>query len=411
MHSFHSAFLVIVACGFVCPIYGFAPNSASNLVLKLYSFEFQTGSITHPDITESAILQVVKELLEENPNMEDSGSTTRINMLASLTTENLIKAYFGDSSDDLADKFKGAIDEINEANEGVDLGDLQKNAAAHFDSERIQEGKNRVVMHKKRAIIAIMEEDYELARMEIGQMLHTLQDFYSHSNWIEIGNTSPYTVLGDESSEPENIASPTRETCTDCTQGDKILMVGLFGGADYHYECSDNIRSDVNDAHILTSGYYKGQKDKDGNVITKPTGKCSHGGFRDASSDLSATGGINKDSTTPEWSPHADLHSDAAAVAISASRDLLKNIRDEVRNDTKFANFLNINLVKQQTISSIAFVIDTTGSMSEELPEIQATIPEIRVFLEEIFAKNADVKLILVPFNDPGKEYIYYYTT
>lgn len=44
--------------------------------------------------------------------------------------------------------------------------------------------------------------------------------------------------------------------------------------------------------------------------------------------------------------------------------------------------------------------------MSEELPEIQATLPFIRMQIEDYIdtlGPNAEVNLILVPFNDPGK--------
>ena len=43
--------------------------------------------------------------------------------------------------------------------------------------------------------------------------------------------------------------------------------------------------------------------------------------------------------------------------------------------------------------------------MEEELPEIQATIPEIRASLQQYvdsFSGSIQVRYILVPFNDPG---------
>ena len=43
--------------------------------------------------------------------------------------------------------------------------------------------------------------------------------------------------------------------------------------------------------------------------------------------------------------------------------------------------------------------------MGDELPEIQATIPTIRDSLQqyrESLGDNAEVKYILVPYNDPG---------
>lgn len=34
------------------------------------------------------------------------------------------------------------------------------------------------------------------ARKRIGNILHTLQDFYTHSNWIEMGNTEINNRIG-----------------------------------------------------------------------------------------------------------------------------------------------------------------------------------------------------------------------
>lgn len=54
--------------------------------------------------------------------------------------------------------------------------------------------------------------------------------------------------------------------------------------------------------------------------------------------------------------------------------------------------------------ASIAYVIDTTGSMSDELPEIRSTIPQIRARLQQDaeINGNANIRYILVPFNNPG---------
>lgn len=50
-------------------------------------------------------------------------------------------------------------------------------------------------------------------------------------------------------------------------------------------------------------------------------GKCSHGGPYDSSKDIPATGGINKETSSPELSPHFDLHQQAGEAAIQATYD------------------------------------------------------------------------------------------
>ncbi len=57
------------------------------------------------------------------------------------------------------------------------------------------------------------------ARQLLGQLLHTLQDFYSHSNWIELGKKEINERLGIfEDIGP--VAAKNQSTCTNagCTK-------------------------------------------------------------------------------------------------------------------------------------------------------------------------------------------------
>ncbi len=56
-------------------------------------------------------------------------------------------------------------------------------------------------------------KDLKQARQLLGQLLHTLQDFYSHSNWIELGKKEINEHLGiNENIGP--VAAPNQSTCT-----------------------------------------------------------------------------------------------------------------------------------------------------------------------------------------------------
>ena len=50
-----------------------------------------------------------------------------------------------------------------------------------------------------------------------GRALHTLQDFYSHSNWVELGRILPSTTLGRFGSSPYPRTPPDLRTCNDCS--------------------------------------------------------------------------------------------------------------------------------------------------------------------------------------------------
>ena len=387
------------------PVEAFIPDSFLSYIaagLELAG----PSAVTHKAMTRKAILRVAVDVLKDNPY--DEQSQQRINSLESdFDEKDLVTAYYGYKNREVTKKFEAAIEQIEEANSKVDTGFEKTYASAHFDSEEFQSGQNRLIAGREVIVSNIKSEDYTRAREETGRILHTLQDFYSHSNWIEMGNTEPYSVLGQPGKRPERIASPETSTCTDCSQRGRVLLriiydLVLHQSAKYHYDCDNNIRKDIQESRLLTSGYHANQINDEGSLLEKPSGKCSHGGYADPSADFHAKGGINKDSPYKDWSPHSSQHSEAAMVAEQATVNLLKEIRDDVDNDELFGAYLNLFI---KVAASISYVIDTTGSMGDELPEIQATIPAIRSSLEqyrESLGNNAQIKYILVPFNDPG---------
>lgn len=397
--------LLLLSSCWLPPCAAFVPNRFLAVVLKAASLDFD-ATFTHGDMTRAAILEVAAEVLTDNP--EDQGSAGRIAALTTLTEEDLITAYYGERRRSETRSFSDAIDDINDANSDVDLGEEQELAAAHFDSEQFQAGQNRLVELRLSTLTHIAMENYEMARMETGRMFHALQDFYSHSNWIENGNTRPYNVLGRDGERPQNIASPTTQTCTNCRE-DGTFFVGAFldiftDTSSTIYSCPDNLVEELSEGGILTSGYADGQRDVEGREIEKPPGKCSHGGFLDPSADTFAKGGINKDSSVEVWSPRHFLYETAANLAQEATADILREMRLDVDDDQRFSAYLGLNVPEA---ISIAYVIDTTESMREELLQIQATIPAIRTNLEqyvESFGASMSVNYILVPFNDPGTQ-------
>lgn len=80
-------------------------------------------------------------------------------------------------------------------------------------------------MLRANAVSSMRMQNFDKARRDTGRMLHTLQDFYSHSNWIENGNSDIYLKLGRPGERPEPIADDTQETCSDCRE-DGTVVVG-----------------------------------------------------------------------------------------------------------------------------------------------------------------------------------------
>ena len=189
-------------------------------------------------------------------------------------------------------KFINAINEIQSANVEMDSFPWNSTAVVHFDGEQFLQGSQRLIRLRQELITLLLRGDkLQHARNLAGNALHTLQDFYSRSNWIELGNTLPLSALAQPGSDiwQENIiAGATEPTCRNCLSDEQ--------SNEATYTCANNLITGK-----LTSGYRSGQD------IKKPVdiGKCSHGGQTDDSRFKPATGGINKDSSSKLESPHA----------------------------------------------------------------------------------------------------------
>ena len=319
----------------IAPSTEFVPNKIAEIALRVLSFSLE-DAITHEDMTRNALLEVAAEVLRDNPNPSDrQRSSQRLSTLSDFDEENLITAYYGYHDHTRIGTFENAIEAIEEANSGTDFGDEKHLAAAHFDSEQFESGQNRLINLRHSIISSIMTGNVVKAREDTGRFLHALQDFYSHTNWIENGNRAPNPVLGKPNERIANTASPTQQTCSDCVKKGWLLK---------YYKCNGNIDQRLNMNQILTSGYAADQTDETGTVINKPNGKCSHGGYFDSTRDTSARGGINKDGPYYRTSPHHYLYAEAVAVAQQATIDMFHDVRKAVNNDQLFGTYLGVFL-------------------------------------------------------------------
>jgi hypothetical protein len=226
---------------------------------------------------------------------------------------------------------------------------------AHFDSEKFYESNKRVIELTNELFACLKAKNYEQARQLAGQLLHTIHDFYSHSNWVEMGNGARINDrIGTRAFFQEPIVSANDMiTCIDncllieieCVKDGKVLadllekfMVPHLCPLRY-YNCSGNVFL----LNKLLSGFNSGQQLEDGTPIQKPQDqmKCSHGGVMDSSAFIPAQGGINKDSGFYLLSPRADLHSIAADLAIKHTEYFFNQIRVRF-GDKVFDDFLQL---------------------------------------------------------------------
>jgi len=148
------------------------------------------GNWTHQDITETAIWSLFTEF----------GFTSRSQLN------------------------RDALDNITKNNGDTDKDEEKKHAYPHFDGEQFFTSQERLKAYKQRidermSFFPGGRELYE-SQYYLGRALHTLQDFYSHSNWVELDPSPPIEInhgLGDFGTTLSNPAANIK-TCAECTR-------------------------------------------------------------------------------------------------------------------------------------------------------------------------------------------------
>ncbi|KAL4647360.1 von Willebrand factor A domain-containing protein 7-like [Arapaima gigas] len=331
----------------------FLPNFWSRILT------FSWDSHTHQYMTEQALLNVTLDTL----------SAHRLQ-------------HFPDTSEQtgLGRGFWRAVGEVVRANANVDFwSSTRSDPEYHFDSERVEGATAKLREFWNQTLMSIRNKEYQGARKSLGQLLHSLQDFYSHSNWVEMGQQSVYLHLLHPEEPSVPVASVDIPTCAEC----------------YTTTCRDNVLPKLTQGQhppLLTTGYFSTHP-------VKPPGKCSHGGLLDSSRHHEAKGGINKDSTSPIFSPHHYLHTEAARLATVATMAVLLDLRDAVGA----SSFLRLLSVRQQP--ALVFVMDTTGSMFEEITA--ARLRALSIIQDRAHDPEQPGTYLLVPFHDPDVGPVY----
>ena len=302
------------------------------------------GDKTHTQITEEAI----KELIEAG-------------IIPGVTKVN--------------ESIEKAIKKIKRGNEISD-GLAFFDDTAHFTGDELAGSQQRLEALYRDMKIALEADKISEARIGLGTALHAIQDFYSHSNWIESGHSSINPNVADFSRTGDLIASGIgmvegELACKDCALPWTCA------------QCTDNITT-----NRVTTAWFSLNPVRN----IKPFGRCSHGGTFDFSQNYSGRGGINKDTTSCSESPHASLHFTAAAIAKSHTKEFLRLIK---RNVTlkQFKALLGVG-------PTLALAVDTTGSMGQEIAGVRqgaTALVDARL--------NSDLepsKYVLVEINDPA---------
>ncbi|KAM3847428.1 von Willebrand factor A domain-containing protein 7-like [Vipera latastei] len=348
---------------------GFRPNHESG--------DISSNDFTDTDITELGALRAVAWYMERNPLPgRPAMAPGELENMVPLNAIRLFKAYY--QADVSPSRFTKAVQEIVTGNNLVESS--KGNNDYYFYCEQISKSINQIQILRDSMLSSLRGEldsaALEAARLSAGRGLHVIQKFFSNTNWVEMGKDSPYEYLLNSSSPVIPTAPASKKTCVNCKRVSRT-----------EFECEDNLL--VKD--MLTSGYKVSDSCR-----KKPLGKCGHGGKNDVTHTFPTTGGINKETSNPELSPHYRLHHKAAKLAIEATKSffvgdgvgLLSKVGDDI-----FKKFFNLDGY------SLTFVVDTTGSMSDDIHLVKTKCIELlRTYSG---SPDAPYNYILVPFNDP----------
>ncbi|XP_048737474.1 von Willebrand factor A domain-containing protein 7-like isoform X2 [Ostrea edulis] len=157
--------------------------------------------------------------------------------------------------------------------------------------------------------------------------------------------------------------------------------------------------------HNLTSGYRSGQDISKPLTTAHNSGKCSHGSSDDTSRFQTATGGIYKGRASAAHAPHYHLHDTAFEAAKQATIYFLSDGGNGLFNNMGFDLVREVFQViskkeaKKMKDYSIAFAIDVTGSMSDNIRNV---ITATTTFVDLIrVSEFVPEKYVLVTFSDP----------
>lgn len=321
----------------------------------------ETNTLTHIDILKKgyigSLIKYFKELKHMNATKSNRQVDSKKLEIYFNDIDELFRDYYDDSNFNsymkCNYKFNKVFQSLSESIANVDFDhELKDLPHAHFDGDLILESNKYLADLIEKTYYYILSSSHNInginedALKRIGQTLHTIHDFYAHSNWVEMGfeninyKLGTYvTDLGVGLSENE----PNLQTCWDqnCTR--HVIMCNHLNGLSVlseklsgisidcpiiYYKCKNNVITDK-----LTSGYFGNQKNDKGREIRKPIeSKCNHGGYLDKKNGDIVVGGINKDTGYYILSPHADLHIKAASLAIKHTEYYFDQLRNTIGN-------------------------------------------------------------------------------
>lgn len=240
-----------------------------------------------------------------------------------------------------------AKEEVKDANFDVDWH--QFSPSFHFDNENLGTGTARINALKEDVIAQAKGGNGNAARKALGGALHTIQDFFAHSNQADGSLAVPNFGV--------DVLTPLPTTMATCTgtflNPGSVLLTGAG----------------------LTSGYFIP-------FCQPPGGKCKHG--------AAICPGIAKDADTHPF------HNVAYGSAVTASVRFIQSILTDSRMSSDPKAIKRLLDIRPQ----IGAAIDDTGSMGPVIGGVAAGVANIVNSVQG--TPDEPDKYLLVRFGDPS---------
>ena len=161
----------------------------SSVIYKLESgFHSDLGKVSvtlvHDEILKRGLIQSVVAYFIDQPKASNKVNISKISEYYDLR-----KLYFDYYGKGLCNKDIPLVSllkfTLQPAVASIDFKSSVKDLPyAHFDAETFAESNQRVIYFKNQIKYEMSQKNWENAREKSGEVLHTIQDFYAHSNWV-----------------------------------------------------------------------------------------------------------------------------------------------------------------------------------------------------------------------------------
>ncbi|KAF2364611.1 hypothetical protein FHG87_004638 [Trinorchestia longiramus] len=258
----------------------------------------------HREIIREGIRRAVVRYFQESPK-EAGEFAYRYGM----TLEEVYQEKYGAEASPRP--FILALEDIIHAAVEADEGQNAWIPTLHFNNEQFEESQEILQLRWGQIVSALKAREVAGARHLLGLALVAIQDFYAHSNWIELGHEQILECLGLPAGCAFSVAGRNTTTCEQCPPEKQ--------------DCRRLLRGTVLRLDLLTSEYLP---QAPGSASVR--GKCVYP-FENASDrSTPVRGGLGKDLPSVCFSNRADLHDRAARLAARATSHYMTSLRREV---------------------------------------------------------------------------------